>query len=509
MIGLTPTAVVADGLVAPRSERRSAQILGRFAVREHGRAFWATLWVAALAGLLAALAPLVTGDPPLRDLDVMFVLAAGSFMACGLIAWRRRPDNHSGRLMTATGFAALIYPLLIQLEAPLATTLAMLFSATWTIGYVALLLSFRTGGRLEGIVDWLLVGVVTLTLLVAHFALLLVYPAPGNLLLVAENMTVADAINDTARWVTAGASIALVIVLLSRWRGGIEAPAEGAAARSGRDRELDPVLRAARTGHRRGDADEHPLDRGERRGPARARRLPVRAAAVSPGAGGARGAAAEDGDDARGGARGGARPCARRSHLRVVHGDVPPASAGRSVARIDRDGQPVAALVYDESLDDDPELVEAVTAAAAIALENEHIHAESDARLAELHASRERIVAAGDAERRRLERNLHDGAQQRLVALSLELKLLELRFAKDPEAKEAVDAARRELTESLEELRELARGIHPALVTGHGLAVALDSVAARSPVPVTLDVRLEERVPKRSRWPRTTSSPRA
>ena len=128
----------------------------------------------------------------------MFVLAAGSFMACGLIAWRRRPDNHSGRLMTATGFAALIYPLLIQLEAPLATTLALLFSSTWTIGYVALLLTFRTAGRLEGTVDWLLVAVVTLTLLVAHFALLLVYPAPGNLLLIAENMPVADAINDTA-----------------------------------------------------------------------------------------------------------------------------------------------------------------------------------------------------------------------------------------------------------------------------------------------------------------------
>ena len=84
----------------------------------------------------------------------------------------------------------------------------------------------------------------------------------------------------------------------------------------------------------------------------------------------------------------------------------------------------MAALVYDASLDDDPELLEAVRAAAAIALENERLRAESEARLAELQASRARIVAAGDAERRRLERDLHDGAQQRLVALALQLRLV-------------------------------------------------------------------------------------
>jgi PAS domain S-box-containing protein len=114
----------------------------------------------------------------------------------------------------------------------------------------------------------------------------------------------------------------------------------------------------------------------------------------------------------------------------------------------------------------------------------------------ELRASRARAVEAGDAERRRLERNLHDGAQQRLVSLSLELGLLEQRFEGDPEAQRAIDGARRELGESLQELRDLARGIHPAVVTAYGLAVAVESLAAQSPVPVVLDVEMSERAPE-------------
>ena len=164
---------------------------------------------------------------------------------------------------------------------------------------------------------------------------------------------------------------------------------------------------------------------------------------------------------------------------------VPPVAADRSTAKVESDGVELAALVYDSSLDDDPELIEAVRAAAAMALENERLHAEAGARLAEVQASRERIVAASDAERRRLERNLHDGAQQRLVALSLQLRLLEGRVGDDPSAQELVSSASTQLAESLAELRELARGIHPA-VLDHGLEAALDSLAARSTVPTTL-----------------------
>jgi signal transduction histidine kinase len=154
-------------------------------------------------------------------------------------------------------------------------------------------------------------------------------------------------------------------------------------------------------------------------------------------------------------------------------------------------------LVHDAALEDERELLDAVTAAAAIALENGRLHAELRARLEELRGSRARIVDAGQTERKRLERNLHDGAQQRLIALSLELSVLEERLEGDPDARTRLDQARREIATSLEELRDVARGIHPAVVTGHGLAVALEQLAARAPVPVRLKVEVAGRLPER------------
>jgi signal transduction histidine kinase len=177
-------------------------------------------------------------------------------------------------------------------------------------------------------------------------------------------------------------------------------------------------------------------------------------------------------------------------------GTLPVPTGDRSVAAVERDGRRFAALVYDPSLDDDPELVEAVSAAAAIALENEQLHAESQDRLAELMASRERIVAAGDAERRRLERNLHDGGQQRLVALAMQLRLIQADIRRDPASAEAlVTSASGELAESLAELRELARGIHPA-VLAYGLCTALESLATRSPVPTAVSWDVSDRLPE-------------
>jgi signal transduction histidine kinase len=175
-----------------------------------------------------------------------------------------------------------------------------------------------------------------------------------------------------------------------------------------------------------------------------------------------------------------------------------PTAGGKTTTLIDReDGTHVAALVHDVSLREERELVDAVTAAAGFALENERLHAELRARLEELKGSRARIIEATQAERQRLERNLHDGAQQRLVALSLELGLLEERFAGDADATAALEQTRREVTESLRELRELAQGIHPAIVTGHGLAVALKTLVARAQVPVQLTVDLDGRLPER------------
>ena len=107
----------------------------------------------------------------------------------------------------------------------------------------------------------------------------------------------------------------------------------------------------------------------------------------------------------------------------------------------------------------------------------------------EVRASRARIVEAGDGARRQLERNLHDGAQQRLVALSLTLRLAQSKVSTDPEAVEAVlEGARAELAAALDELRELARGIHPAVLTDRGLAAAVEALASRSPVPVDVEI---------------------
>jgi signal transduction histidine kinase len=114
----------------------------------------------------------------------------------------------------------------------------------------------------------------------------------------------------------------------------------------------------------------------------------------------------------------------------------------------------------------------------------------------QLASSRARIVEAGDAERRRLERNLHDGAQQRLVALSLNLRLAARACRDDPEALDAFDRAGEELAQALEELRELARGIHPAVLSDRGLEPAIEALVARTPLPVQIDVGLAERLPE-------------
>ena len=127
-----------------------------------------------------------------------------------------------------------------------------------------------------------------------------------------------------------------------------------------------------------------------------------------------------------------------------------------------------------------------------------------------MRASRARIVQAGDDARRRLERNQHDGAQQRLVALSLSLRLAQSKVASDPVAAEQVqEAARDELLAALDELRELARGIHPAVLTDRGLSAAVEALTLRSPVPVEFGHPTSRcRAPSR-RLPSTSSPSRS
>jgi signal transduction histidine kinase len=173
-----------------------------------------------------------------------------------------------------------------------------------------------------------------------------------------------------------------------------------------------------------------------------------------------------------------------------------PSEAGRTTTLVERGGSRIAALGHDSALDNEPERLDAVTAAAGIALENARLHAELRARLEELRGSRLRVIAASQSERQRLERNLHDGAQQRLIALSLELGMLEEELGADTGRAERLALARREIASSLAELREVAQGLHPAVVSGHGLEVALEQLAARAAVPVRLMVAVGARLPE-------------
>ncbi len=511
MVRLARWDVAASTLGSSSAAARDNPAMGRFAAPERGLAFWLALWALAIAAEFGALVPVIwPGEEHVETVQVIYRLIGGSFAACGLIAWRRRPDSRSGQLMAAAGAGFFVSAIIGQFDPPLAQTAAIVLQELWAPFFVALLLTLLTGGRLESRVDWLLVGAFVLALWVLQVVWLLFYEQDGNLLAAFPNADIADAVDKGQRSLAGLASVAVAVVVALRWR----------AASQPRRRALLPsvagsvalLLFAALltndivTGSRsqtvlwlaicslvsvpaaflvgllrsrlaRGGLADLFRDLKTTRGiglqEALAKTLGDPSLVVAYRLPKSLGYADADG-----------RPVL-----------VPPIAHDRSAAIVESDGTELAALVYDASLDDDPELVEAVRAAAGMALENEHLHAEAQSRLAEVQASRERIVAASDAERRRLERNLHDGAQQRLVALSLQLRLLEGRVGDDPSAQALISNASSELAESLAELRELARGIHPA-VLNHGLAAALDSLAARSPVPTAVTFDAGESLPE-------------
>jgi signal transduction histidine kinase len=174
--------------------------------------------------------------------------------------------------------------------------------------------------------------------------------------------------------------------------------------------------------------------------------------------------------------------------------ELPEPTSGRAWTAVERDGQPVAAIVHDAALDTTPELVQAAATASSLAIDNERLKADLRARVEELRVSRLRIVQATDAARRRIERDLHDGAQQQLVALALELRLLRKRV-QDPELGPVVDGLSERLAAALEELRTLARGIHPAILTERGLGPALADLAGRGSIEVRPTVEITGRLP--------------
>jgi signal transduction histidine kinase len=167
-------------------------------------------------------------------------------------------------------------------------------------------------------------------------------------------------------------------------------------------------------------------------------------------------------------------------------------SAGRAATEVTADGSPLAVLVHDDELLDQRPLLDAVTAAARLALENARLQAALAAQLEEVRASRARIVQAALEERRKVERDLHDGAQQRLLALALIIAMIRDQVTSGAEhngqLNTLVEEAGMQIREAIGELRELGRGILPGVLVQGGLAAAVETLAARAPLPVTARV---------------------
>ncbi len=163
-----------------------------------------------------------------------------------------------------------------------------------------------------------------------------------------------------------------------------------------------------------------------------------------------------------------------------------PDGSSRSTTIIARDGEVIAVFLGDPAVvAEDPGLVDAVGSVARLALQNERLAAQVRAQLEDVRESRARLVEAGDIERRRIERDLHDGAQQRLTALAMRLQTSRQSM---PEAASVLDAATSELQAAIAEVRDLARGVHPTLLHELGLAAAVDALAERSTIPVRVDM---------------------
>lgn len=183
---------------------------------------------------------------------------------------------------------------------------------------------------------------------------------------------------------------------------------------------------------------------------------------------------------------------------RGAAGPLPQEGDGRSVLMLERHGTPVAAVAHDAVLLEDPGLLASVGAVLRLSLENDRLTAQVRRQLEEVHASRARLLAAADEERRRIERDLHDGTQHRLLGISMRMQDLRAhaQTAGAPDVLfDELEAVALELREAMREMRELARGIHPAVLTNEGLAPAVRTLARRCTVPVDLDVALNGRLP--------------
>jgi signal transduction histidine kinase len=484
------------------------------------RAFGIAIGVAAAAWTTFGVIAIERGE--VRDettaVAALTILAGLSFVGAGLVAWRGRPERLTGALMAGTGFA-LFAGTLVDANRSVPFTVGLAVSPLASAVLAHLVLAFPDG-RLHSGLERFLVAAAYVNATALQITMLMFMgiehvggcPCPRNLLFVRDDMSVHNALMNAHRLSGIAVAAGVVTVVVRRWQ----------SASPLLRRALAPILVTggataallaalliadqASAGFTRGLQSAElvalatvPLAYLFGLFQTRLARVGLGDLVVelgnSPEQGRLRDALARALRDPS--LELGYRMPDSREYVDVDGNqvDIVP-TATRAVTILERRGEKVAALVHDAALREDPALLDAVSSAAGLALDNERLLAELRAQLAETRDSRARIVDAADTERRRLERNLHDGAQQRLVTLALHLRMAQESLRDDPEAARAMlDGVGEDLKLALEELRELARGLHPAILTERGLAPALQSIATRAPFRVEITGVPHERLP--------------
>lgn len=437
---------------------------------------------------------------------VLEVLVGWSFVACGTLLWARRPVNRLGPLMTAVGFLWLLGRTMTLVANPVVYTAGLWLTDLWAPAFALFLLSFPTG-RLGSRAELAIVGVFLFVTVPLEFLwfLFLVLDSGLNALGIAPNESAAHVIDTIQRDLISLGSVLLVVALGRRWlrssgplRRQMTPVLVGAVAillqtgswillSSGTRLEpLDDFIFLAQIAipiavlfvmlqgrmARAGVADLV-VELGRTPTPARLR-------------------------DALANALGDpslqlAYWAPNQDQFVDAAGELillPEDGTGQAITMLERDGVREAAIIHDAILLEEPGLIASVASAMRLAVENDRLTGEVEAQLQEVRASRARIVEAGDLERRRVERDLHDGAQQRLVSLSLELQVARRALGEggDPAVRRSLDRAADEAQAALAELRDLALGIHPLILTEAGLGAAVESLADRTSVPVSVDI---------------------
>ena len=446
------------------------------------------------------------------------LLVGWSLLGCGLVSWRARPDNRLGPVMVLTGFAWFA-SVLQEGNNPVVATIGGAFAVLYLAGFLYVGLSFPSG-RLPTMLDRALMVAALGLVTIVQLAWLLCYDPGSECDRCVANLFEVHRDDALANWLVqfqriAGLAVIAVtigllavrlvrasrpqrrvvipvllagIVALSALAVSVLADATGAAHRdvygrvAGYAFAVVPIAVLTAFLQRR-------LARGAVAG------LVVELGEPRAAVGLAEALARALGDPSL--SVGYWFP----AESRYVDADgkpveLPEPGSDRMATVVERAGQPVAVLIHDPALQDNAELVESVCAAAGLTLENERLQAELRARLAELQASRARLVEATEAERRRIERDLHDGTQQRLVSIAISLGLLESKMPMGvAQARPIVRETRESLMTALAELRELTQGIHPTILVERGLPIALDELCHRAALPAHLQLDLDQRLP--------------